>query len=231
MNSFCYKTNFISIANRTSCSFYSTSSFNRNSTRVTSLSSQNNFYRPHRKKIDEHFHRGLLREKLLKNEAYLLKEKNANKDIFITHKSIDELKKEDFRTITPKRKLPRIFVPIFTEEYKLFNYKTPRNETLSSKFHEINTNPKVTQEISKIRLKLDTEKKIMKSRIKIKEEKKRRESLNVNILKKYNKVLYKPNKKLGITIYNITFGKKDQKEKKMNNKEINNANAMDILTY
>ena len=131
MNSFCYKTNFISIAHRTSCSFYSTSSFNRNSTRVTSLSSQNNFYRPHRKKIDEHFHRGLLREKLLKNEAYLLKEKNANKDIFITHKSIDELKKEDFRTITPKRKLPRIFVPIFTEEYKLFNYKTPRNETLS----------------------------------------------------------------------------------------------------
>ena len=92
-----------------------------------------------------------------------------------------------------------------------------------------NTKQKVTKEITKIRLKLDTEKKIMKSRIK--EKKKRRESLNVNILKKYNKVLYKPNKKLGITIYNITFGKKDQKEKKMNNKEINNANAMDILTY
>lgn len=131
MNSFCYKTNFISIANRTSCSFYSTSSFNKNSTRVTSLSSQMNFYRPHRKKCDENYHRGLLREKLLKNDVFLQMEKNANKDVFITHNSISELKKDDFLTIKSNRRLPRIFVPILTEEYKLFRYKTPRSETVS----------------------------------------------------------------------------------------------------
>ena len=57
--------------------------------------------------------------------------KNANKDVFITHNSISELKKDDFLTIKSNRRLPRIFVPILTEEYKLFRYKTPRSETVS----------------------------------------------------------------------------------------------------
>ena len=147
--SFCVNNakNILSVANRTSASFYSTNSFHRNpSTHITTLSTQMNFYSTYKRKFKNknktytNFHHKVLKEKLLKNEAYLLLEDSAKKNVFLTHNDIP-LRKEDFipkisltkrDTIICKNNIPTSsFVPICTEQYKLFNYGTPRSESVS----------------------------------------------------------------------------------------------------
>ena len=147
--SFCVNNakNILSVANRTSASFYSTNSFHRNpSTHITTLSTQMNFYSTYKRKFKNknktytNFHHKVLKEKLLKNEAYLLLEDSAKKNVFLTHNDIP-LRKEDFipktsltkrDTIICKNTIPTSsFVPICTEQYKLFNYGTPRSESVS----------------------------------------------------------------------------------------------------
>lgn len=154
--SFCFNNtkNILSVANQTSASFYSTHSFNRNpSTHITTLSTQINFYSTYKKKFKNknktytNFHHKVLKEKLLKNEAYLLLEDSVKKNVFLTHNDIP-LRKEDFipRTSLTKRDaiickntIPTSsFVPICTEEYKLFNYGTPRSESVSQFLEKTN---------------------------------------------------------------------------------------------
>ena len=86
-------------------------------------------------------------------------------------------------------------------------------------------------EISKIKIALDTHKRIMNSRLKIKEEKERREKINENILQKFNKLLYLPNRKISLTLYNA--GENHQSRNKNKHKHTRNTktNVYEMLTY
>ena len=146
------KNNFLSMANRTSASFYSSTSFNKNSTHYTSLSTQMNFSVKCRKKTKtinkiNNFHHRFLRDKLLKNEAYQLLEKTVRTNVFLTHNDNLTLDKNDFIPNSSTKRsvincknitVPSSFIPICTEEYHLYNSGTPRAESVTQFMNKTN---------------------------------------------------------------------------------------------
>ena len=92
---------------------------------------------------------------------------------------------------------------------------------------------RTSMEIAKIKNSLDTRKRVLNSRMKIKEEKERRERMNENIIKKFNKMLYIPNRKISMKVYNITDNNTENKKNKNMSKEKKNqnVNGIDMLTY
>lgn len=111
---------------------------------------------------------------------------------------------------------------------------------------EFLSNFKLSLEIGKIKIALDTRKKMQNSREKVNKEKLRREQLNLNIMKKFNKLLYIPNGRKSLS---IKYGHNNDNENERNEKglkteryhrkkgiktkgrNIQNENLYNMLTY
>ena len=87
-------------------------------------------------------------------------------------------------------------------------------------------------EINTIKNSLDLRKKILNNQLKIKQEKERRERINQEIIQKFNRLLFVPNRKICITNYsstNTNFMKKKRKVKKV--KDFEGPSYDDVLIY
>ena len=123
--------NFLSLINKTSSSFYSTSSFHQKRLTLSTLSNTKTLDKE--KKISlKNYHRTFLKTKLLNNERYLLTESSKNQ-FFLTKIFNDDLiLNNDIISQRYKSLSKRSFIEINQREFKIYDNLSPRKESLSN---------------------------------------------------------------------------------------------------
>ena len=124
------KENVLSLANKTSSSFYSTSSFNRRLHTLSTFSNTRNIEKYSRTSLSN-YHKAFLKHKLSNNEKFLTVDTERN-HIFIT-KMInftdlfldDNERKEKYKTLSKAS-----FIPIKLSKFNIYQNLSPRKENI-----------------------------------------------------------------------------------------------------
>ena len=124
------KENFVSLANKTSSSFYSTSSFNRRLHTMSTYSNTRNIEKYSRTSLNN-YHKAYLKHKLSTNEKYLTVDTERNPifitkminftDLFLDDNEINER----YKTLSKES-----FIPIKLSKFNIYHNLSPRKENI-----------------------------------------------------------------------------------------------------